>query len=202
VTALELALPGIDAYALALGAGGVQADAAHGSAGAVAALNAALAADLAAQVARNSPRWRDRGGAIAQADVIRQRSIGLAAQVQDTFEAALDALERVRRLSSGGSGRPRDLGRALSDLVDLLLGVGDAANDAAGLAELAARSGEPVMAATAVSAAIVAASAADVAVHLIEVNLLTAADDERAQQARELAATAHSSRDRARRLVD
>jgi formiminotetrahydrofolate cyclodeaminase len=202
VTARELALPAIDAYALALGVGDVRAAAPRGSAGAVAALNAALAADLAAQVARNSPRWRDRGGTIAQADMIRQRSIGLAARVEDTFEAALDALERVRRRSSGHSGDPDELGRCLGDLMDLLLGVGDAANDAAGLAELAARSGEPVMVATAVSAAIVAASAADVVVHLIEVNLLSAADDERLRQARELAATANTTRDRARRLVD
>lgn len=202
VTARDLALPGIDAYALAVGAGDGQADAPRGSAGAVAALNAALAADLTVQVARNSPRWVERGGAIAQADMIRRRSIGLAARVRDTFEAALDALERVRQLLCGSDGEPGELGRSLSDLVDLLLGVGDAANDAAGLAELAARSGEPVMVATAVSAAIVAASAADVVVHLIEVNLLTAADDERVRQARELAATANTTRDRARRLVD
>jgi hypothetical protein len=73
-------LPSIDAFVARLGTGSAAGtcSAARGSAGAVAALAAALAVDLAAQVALDSPEWGERGGALAQAAVIRDRSIRLA----------------------------------------------------------------------------------------------------------------------------
>ncbi|MGH2889642.1 MAG: hypothetical protein ACRDNJ_08435, partial [Solirubrobacteraceae bacterium] len=79
-----------------------------------------------------------------------------------------------------------------------LLGVGDAAADAAALAELATDPAAPVMAATAVSAATMAACAAEVAAQLISVNLVVGAGDERLSAARELARRTAAVRDAAR----
>lgn len=204
----DLALPAIDEFVRLLGDPDVTAAGARarGSAGAVAALTAALAADLVAQVALGSPGWSERGGALAQADVIRERCGALALRVQARWEVALGALERALTAPAGDepdrrSGDDEPLGRALSDIVDLLLGVGEAASDAAGLAELAARSSAALLSATALSATILAASASEVAAHLLEVNLLVSPEDDRSRRARELVAAATASREAALALT-
>ncbi len=205
----DLDLPAIDAFLRLLGdpdVAGLGARA-RGSAGAVAALTAALAADLAAQVALGSPDWTERGGALAQADVIRERCSALALRVQARWEVAIGALERALAAppvgggASGGRGTGEPLGRALADIVDLLLGVGEAASDAAALGELAASSGAALLCATAVSATMLAAAAAEVAAHLVEVNLLVSPDDDRSRRARQLVVAAAASREAARALT-
>ncbi|MGH2877327.1 MAG: hypothetical protein ACRDLV_13830, partial [Solirubrobacteraceae bacterium] len=101
MSALPLDLPGAAAYIRALGAADGMP---RGSAGAVAALSVALAVDLVAQVAGCSPEWPERGGALAQADVIRERSVTLAADVECAFEAALAALQRADGSDEPGHG--------------------------------------------------------------------------------------------------
>jgi hypothetical protein len=186
-------LPSIDAFVARLGTGSAAGtcSAARGSAGAVAALAAALAVDLAAQVALDSPEWGERGGALAQAAVIRDRSIRLAAQVEQLYGAALDGMPPVPAapVTAPASGA-EDLGMVLAEVAQRLLAVTENASDAAALAELAARAGAPRVRATAVAATMLATSAAEAAAHLVEVNLLVTPDDPRVGRARELVAAA------------
>jgi hypothetical protein len=209
VTGPEAQLPAIDAF---VGAGGTAAGA-TGSAGTVAALNVALAADLTAQAAHASPAWAERGGALAQADAIRDRAISLAGEVEQTYREALSALERavdapapadgesgLPPAPGGETGRPRahdgetGLGGALTAVLDALLRIGAAGSDAAVLAELVAASGAALVRANAVAATILATAAAEVCAHLVEINLLMTRDDERVGQARELVAAAAAAR--------
>jgi hypothetical protein len=154
----------------------------------------ALAADLAAQVARASSAWDERGGALAQADAIRERAIALAGEVERDYRAALTALQCALD-EPAPSGRDRtDLGGALADVLDALLRIGAVASDAAQLAQLVAASGATLVRANAVAASILATSAAEVCAHLVEVNLLMTPDDDRVGEARELAAAADAAR--------
>lgn len=194
MTGPEAQLPAIGAFVRAGGDAG-----ATGSAGAVAALNVALAADLAAQVAHASPAWAERGGALAQADAIRDRAIALAAEVERTYRVALTALERAVDPPAPGQGGPAQagptgLGGALTAVLDALLLIGAAGSDAAALAELVAESGAPLMRPNAVAATIVATAAAEVCAHLVEINLLMTRDDERVRHARELVTAAAAAR--------
>jgi methenyltetrahydrofolate cyclohydrolase len=169
------------------------------SAGAVAALAAAQAADLAAQVADSSSEWSERGGALAQADAIRDRAGALASEVQRTYAATLAELTRAL----GQEGDDLLLAQALNTVADQLERIAETASDAAELAELAAVSGEPAMRVDALSGAILAAAAADIAAQLVNVNLAVGAGagDERALRAARLMAAAAAARDRARAAV-
>ena len=189
-------LPAIDAFVTSVGGEEIRA-----SSGAVAALAVALAADLAAQVARASREWSERGGALAQADAIRDRAIELAAEVGHAYQVALATLSRAlaEPTATPAAGAP-DLGEALERAVEPLLQVGAAASDAAELAELVARCGSSLVRADAVAATMLATAAAEMCAHLVEVNLLVTGDDERACRAREIVASAAASRESARTL--
>ena len=189
-------LPAIDAFVTSVGGEEIRA-----SSGAVAALAVALAADLAAQVARASREWNERGGALAKADAIRDRAIELAAEVGRAYQVALATLSLVlaEPTATPSAGRP-DLGGALERAVEPLLHVGAAASDAAELAELVARCGSSLVRADAVAATMLATAAAEMCAHLVDVNLLVTGDDERAWRARETVASAAASREAARTL--
>ena len=189
-------LPAIDAFVTSVGGEEIRA-----SSGAVAALAVALAADLAAQVARESREWSERGGALAQADAIRDRAIELAAEVGHAYQVALATLLRAlaEPTTTPAAGAP-DLGEALERAVEPLLQVGAAASDATELAELVARCGSSLVRADAVSATMLATAAAEMCAHLVEVNLLVTGDDERARRAREIVSSAAASRESARTL--
>jgi formiminotetrahydrofolate cyclodeaminase len=189
-------LPAIDAFVTSVGGEEIRA-----SSGAVAALAVALAADLAAQVARESREWSERGGALAQADAIRDRAIELAAEVGHAYQVALATLLRAlaEPTATPAAGAP-DLGEALERAVEPLLQVGAAASDAAELAGLVARCGSSLVRADAVAATMLATAAAEMCAHLVEVNLLVTGDDERARRAREIVASAAASRESARTL--
>jgi formiminotetrahydrofolate cyclodeaminase len=190
----ETDLPSIGAFMIGGGARGARA-----SSGAVAALLGALAADLVTQVARDSGEWEESGGALAQSQALRERALALATEVEQAYGAALAALERA--VGSGealrGAGE-HDLGQTLSSAVEPLLRIAEVASDAAQLAALAARSGATLIRADAVAATMLATAAAEIAAHLVEVNLLVSAGDERCVRARELLAAAAASRDAAR----
>jgi formiminotetrahydrofolate cyclodeaminase len=189
-------LPAIDAFVSGVGGDDIRA-----SSGAVAALAVALAADLTSQVARASPEWSERGGALAQADAVRDRAIEAAAEVGHAYQVALATLSRTLAQPTAApvAGAP-DLGEALERAVEPLLQVGEAASDASELAALVARSGASLVRADAVAATILATAAAEICAHLVEVNLLVTGDDERARRAREIVASASASREAARAL--
>ena len=152
-------------------------DSARASAGVVAALVAALAADLAAQVARDSAEWSARGGALAQADVIRDRAVTLAAESAELRRVdQRPGASTGRQQGSVGIGASRSR-RGAHHVVEPLLGIGEVAGDAAELAALVARSGATLVRADAVGATILATAAAEISAHLVEVNLLVSADD-------------------------
>jgi formiminotetrahydrofolate cyclodeaminase len=193
----ETELPSIGLFLRAVGGG----DAAKGSAGEVAALLVGLATDLAAQVAGASPGWSERGGALAQADTVRERALALATEHQHAYRVALAELSRA--LETTGSDEPSsepDLGEALARVVAPLLALGEAASDAAELAKHVARSGSPVVRPDAVAATMLATVAAEISVHLIDINLLIGPDDERSRLAHELSASAARNREVARSL--
>lgn len=201
-------LPSVDAFvrAAAVGSGGDGggeaggAEGAQGSSGAVAALAVALAVDLAAQVANASPGWEERGGALAQADAIRERAISLAAEVEASYRMAMRALARSLAADRNTESGQLDLGDVLGRVIEPLLAIAEAAADAAMLAELVARSGDVLVRANAVAATMLATAAAEMSAHLVEVNLLMTAGDERVRKTRELVAAAAAARDAARSL--
>jgi formiminotetrahydrofolate cyclodeaminase len=186
-------LPSVDKFV-----NSVAADEVRASAGAVAALAVALAADLAAQVALASADWGERGGALAQADAIRARAIALATEVGCAYEVVLTALTQT--LATPPVPANVDLGEALGRAVEPLLAIAEAAGDAAELAEHVARSGATLVRADAVAATMLATTAAEIAQHLVAVNLLVTGDDDRSQRARELFAAAAERREAARAL--
>jgi formiminotetrahydrofolate cyclodeaminase len=187
-------LPSIGAFVRAVGDG----EAARGSAGEVAALVVGIAVDLSSQVARSSTEWSERGGALAQAETLRDRALALAAEVEHAYRAALQELSRAleRSGTTQHSSEP-GLGHALEHVVDTLLRLAQNASDVAELAEIAAESGAPVVRADAVAATMLATAAADVCAHLVDVNLLVRPDDERSRLARDLLASAVRSREAA-----
>jgi hypothetical protein len=85
-------------------------------------------------------------------------------------------------------------------VIEPLLAIAEAAADAAILAELVARSGDVLVRANAVAATMLATAAAEMSAHLVEVNLLMTAGDERVRKTRELVVAAAAARDAARSL--
>jgi formiminotetrahydrofolate cyclodeaminase len=80
------------------------------------------------------------------------------------------------------------LGRDLTGAADLLLEIGETACDCAALAVVVAKAGDTVVRADATAAAVLAACGAEMAAHLVEVNLL--ASSQHAGRARQLAGAA------------
>jgi len=168
------------------------------SAGATAALVVALAADLVTQVAESSPGWEGHQGALAQADVVRDRAVARSCEVAVAYGLLVEALKGA--IAGPGADRhstsPRDirpsldsttLGRELVGAADLLLEIAETACDCAALAVVVAKAGDTVVRADATAAAVLAASAAEMAAHLVDVNLVASAQQERTGRARQLA---------------
>ena len=184
-------LPSIELFAHRLAAGPRRP-----SAGAAAALAVALAADLLAQVAQRTPAWDGRGGTLAQADVLRERAISASGHVAVAYHGLVESLDAaVTNPANPPEGT--DLGAQLAVAGDVLLEIAETAGDCAALAVVVAQFGDTVVRADASAAAILAAAAADMACHLVEVNLLASAEEERTDRARLLARAAAASRSEA-----
>ena len=170
------------------------------SAGAAAGLAVALATDLLAQVARRTPAWEGHGGILAQADVLRERAIASAGRVAVAYHGLVESLDAA---VANPANRPEgtDLGAQLAGAADVLLEIADTACDCAALAVVVAQFGDTVVRADASAAAILAAGAVDMACHLIEVNLLASAEEERTARAQLFARTAAASRHAAVQLT-
>jgi methenyltetrahydrofolate cyclohydrolase len=153
----------------------------------VAAVSAALAAALVAKTAARSEGWSDSAGARAQATELRDRLLALAQQDALAYERALSSLER----------RDSGLARALGKAADVPLAIAETAADAALLAAEAAERADGSARADAAAAACLAGGAAQAGLRLVEVNLATAADDDRLARARRAAEAASEAAQRA-----
>ena len=163
------------------------------SAGAAAALAVALAADLVAQVAERTPGWDARSGVLAQTDVLRERATSAAGGVAAIYHVLVKALDAAV-VAPPSSAAASDLGEELARAADVLIQIAETACDCAALAVVVAKSGDTVVRADAAAAAILAAAGAEMATHLVEVNLIAGAQQERTDRARELASAAALSR--------
>jgi formiminotetrahydrofolate cyclodeaminase len=155
-------------------------------AGPAAAVALALAARVVAQSARQSvAEWDEAPAAVAQAEALRRRALGLAGADLAAYTGALGALAAARHeLGSAGPGPP--LGPALVEAAAVPLQIAEAGADVASLAALTAEHAGPDHRADAAGAALIASSAVDAAALLLEVNLSIQQDDERLASARDL----------------
>jgi formiminotetrahydrofolate cyclodeaminase len=163
------------------------------SAGAAAGLAVALAVDLVAQVAERSPGWEARAGILAQADVLRERATSAAGRVAIVYHRLVEALDAAVAVSDGALGAG-ELREQLAEAADALIDIAETACDCGALAVIVARSGDTVVRADATAAAILAAAGAEMAAHLVEVNLLASADRALTDRAAVLARAAAKSR--------
>jgi len=168
--------------------------------GVITGLVVGLAASLLSAAAeRSREAWPGAPGALAQAEALRRRAHALA---QDNSQAYHDA-----RLALAGGGEPvagsaqRDwaLGRVVAAAADPPLALAGTADDVAQLARALAEQGAPEVRADVVVAAELAAGAAASAAHLVEVNLVVGADQQRTGRARR---HAHSAAEAARAAAD
>jgi formiminotetrahydrofolate cyclodeaminase len=146
-----------------------------GSAAVVAVAAGVLAA--CGQASRES--WLDAGGAIAQADALRERAAPLAQADVQAFEEASVALHTR---DAGDATIGAKLGRA----AEVPLAIARAGADVAALAAEVAGRGDPAVRADAAAACALAAGATQAAVHLVEVNLAVTEGDPWLEEARAL----------------
>ncbi len=170
-------------------------DAAPGG-GSAAAITAAMAAGLAASVARlSAASWEGAGGAVAQAEALRLRVGPLVELDARAYDEALRTLAKRDQIAE--PERNERIGEALERAADVLLRIAEAAADAAELAALVAEEGEHAIRADAAAAVILAEAAARTAASLVEINLTTTEEDPRIARARELLSLAEAARERA-----
>jgi hypothetical protein len=159
--------------------------------GTVAGVVASMAASLLALVAdRSRPDWPEAPGATAQAQALGRRALVLAERLADAYDAARLALEAVGQPGGDAPGRDLELGRLVAAAAEPPLALGACAADIAVLAAAVAVHGAPDLRANAVVAAKLAAAVADGAAHLVEINLVAGADQEKLGLARMQARTA------------
>ncbi len=163
------------------------------SAGSTAALAVALAADLVTQVAERSTDWQEQGGIVAQADVLRERAIAAGGEVAIVYHELVEAFDAASA-DPGGASRSMELADMLISAATVLIKIAETACDCAALALVAAESGDTVVRADASAAAILASGAADMVVHLVDVNLLADSQRELTAHAHRLATAAGLSR--------
>jgi formiminotetrahydrofolate cyclodeaminase len=146
-------------------------------------------------VARSSHEsWTDAAGVGAQASALLERITPLVRADARAWEEAVGALRSAGEDDTTGD---EALERKLEDAAAVPIRIADAGADAAALAELAADRGEGTYRADAAVAAVLAAAAAQGAVHLVEVNLGVREDDLRLVHVRRTAELAAASAARA-----
>jgi formiminotetrahydrofolate cyclodeaminase len=155
------------------------------AAGSAATATAALAAALVMKAARRSQDlWPEAGGAIAQAAALEARLWEGAGRLEDSYQAAIAALE---------SGDPDAIGERLPAAAQDALELARIAADLADLAVDAAHHCDQAHHADVTVAAMLAEAAAASGAHLVAVNLLSRPDDARTSEARLLVARAHAA---------
>jgi methenyltetrahydrofolate cyclohydrolase len=161
-----------------------------------AALVVAIAAGLVAKTARLSRSgWSEAGGAVAQADTLRARAFSLAQADAVAYEDALAMLVNVEQIEP--DRRDAAIQDALIRSAEIPLLISQTACDVSQLAADVAEAGNPEVGADAAVAALLAGAAASAAGHLVEVNLATVPEDERAARGEVFASKAASATRRA-----
>ena len=164
--------------------------------GSGAALVVALAAGLVAKAARLSrSEWLEAGGAVAQADTLRARALSLAQSDAVAYEDALATFEGIEKVEP--NRRDAAVHDALIRSAEIPLLISQTACDVSLLAADAAEAGNPEVGADAAVAALLAGAAARAAGHLVEVNLASVPEDERAARGEVFARTAATAANRA-----
>jgi formiminotetrahydrofolate cyclodeaminase len=160
--------------------------------GALAGLVTALAASLTAAAAgRSRSVWEEAPAVRAQAQALRRRALEVSRR---TVEAHAGAVSRLAERGDGGSdARDWEVGRSVSAAAAPPLELTACARDLAELASLVADHADPDVRADAVVAAMLAAAAARSAAHLVEINLVTGADETIVGQARARALEAEAA---------
>ncbi|MCY7302051.1 MAG: cyclodeaminase/cyclohydrolase family protein [Thermoleophilia bacterium] len=136
--------------------------------GSAAAAVAAIAASLVMMVGRGSPDWGEGNEAESAAAVLRERLLVLGGEDVDAVEAMLAAF-RLRAQPGAGGGA--DVVGAVLRAAEVPLEIARCAAGVAALARDAAENGKRPMRADAEAAATLAASAAQVAASIVDVNL-------------------------------
>jgi formiminotetrahydrofolate cyclodeaminase len=157
----------------------------------------ALAAGLLAMTGRRSREsWREAGGAIGQAEALRDRAAWL---VQESANAYERAVNKLREGATSGEQEVRDweLGVVLGRAAYAPLACAEVAADVGELAAEVAERCDPAVRGDAVAAALLAESGVRVGAHLVEINLTVGEGDERMELSRALIARAEQSRARA-----
>jgi len=153
--------------------------------GSVAAVVGAMAASLAAMVARfSTEQWEDAAGAVAQAEALKARLLPLADEDARAYENVLLALRMPKELDE--EVRDAAIGDALSRATDVPMAIAEASLDVATLAAELAERGNPNLHGDAVAAVFLADAAVRTSANLVEINLATREGDERLERAREL----------------
>ena len=156
----------------------------------------AIAAGLVAKAARLSRSgWLEAGGAVAQADTLRARALSLAQSDAVAYEDALATLANVEQIPP--DRRDAAIHDALIRSAEIPLLISQTACDVSQLAADVAEAGNPEVGADAAVAALLAGAAASAAGHLVEVNLATVPEDERAARGEVFASKAASAARRA-----
>jgi formiminotetrahydrofolate cyclodeaminase len=152
------------------------------AAGSVAALAVTMAAGLCAKAARASRDWPEAQSAVAQAERLRRRTAPLAQSDADAYEEALAVLHLPDQLEV--EVRDMAIGQVLARSAEIPLVIAEAGADVASLAALIAHRGAADRRAEAVVAAVLAEAATRSAAHLVAINLVVTATDERVVKAR------------------
>lgn len=152
------------------------------AAGSAAAVAAELAAALVIKAARRSrDDWAEAGGTIAQASSLASRLREISAELESSYETA------VQSLAEGDRDR---IAESLPPAAQAPLKLARTAADTAALALDTARRCDQGHHADMAVAAMLAAAAARSAAHLVEINLLSRPDDARVSEARRMAEAA------------
>ena len=177
----------------------LEADGLPSAIGPAAALVVALVTGVVETAARESTdTWEEAQAVVAQAIALRGRAFRLAREDVEAHGAASAALDAATETGASKGAGDAQLGAALTRAADVPLRIAEAAADAAALAALAAERARPEVRADAAGAAVLAGGVVRAATHLIEVNLATARDDARLEQAQAVTALADAAVDRAR----
>ena len=157
--------------------------------GSAAAVTAAMAASLVAMAARlSADSWSESGGFAAQTAALRDRLAALAQADADDYSESLRVLENPEAIPA--DRRDRALASALDRAAQTPLLIAETAGDVATLAYQARERVDLKVQADVDTAVALAASAAQAAARLVEVNLSATRDDPRVEQARAAAEAA------------
>jgi formiminotetrahydrofolate cyclodeaminase len=166
--------------------------------GSVAALVTAMAAALAQMAGRFSlDHWAGAPDAVLRAERLCGRASPLAREDAEAYAAALEAMRAPR--GDDQAERDRRVAEALGRAAEVPLEIAELAAEIAVLAADVAEHGNPNLRGDAAAGARLAQGAAEVAAHLVEINLTTSPGDERLARARTAVDRARGAAGRASR---